>query len=82
MSWFKVLKVSDENLTQAVETVFSDSENDKDAEDLLIRLHGAEKVQPFIIAYKHKRREEGGHGTVTQIENPRKKYTAQRGKKK
>jgi len=45
-------------------------------------LHGAEKVQPFIIAYKHKRREEGGHGTVTQIENPRKKYTAQRGKKK
>lgn len=82
MGWFNVLKASDENLTQAVETIFSDFESDEDAEDFLIRLHGEEKIRPFIIAYKYKRREEGGHGTVTYDKGPYKKYTAQRGKKK
>ena len=66
MGWFNVLKTSDENLTQAVESVFSDTEDKDEAEEILIRLYGETKIRPFIIAYNVKQRESKGYGKVTE----------------
>lgn len=66
MSWFDVLKVSDENIAQAVETIFSDTEDKNEAEEILIRLYGERIIMPFIIAYNVKEKEKKGHGKVIE----------------
>tara|TARA_R110000787_G_scaffold156273_2_gene270172 strand:+ start:298 stop:540 length:243 start_codon:yes stop_codon:yes gene_type:complete len=66
MSWQEILKVSDEDLTDAVETVFSDSDNNEDAEKLLILMFREEIIRPFIIAYNIKEKEKRGHGKVIE----------------
>tara|TARA_R100001244_G_C5158508_1_gene130689 strand:- start:376 stop:618 length:243 start_codon:yes stop_codon:yes gene_type:complete len=66
MSWQEILKISDEDLTNAVETVFSDSDNNEDAEKLLILMFREEIIRPFIIAYNIKEKEKRGHGKVIE----------------
>lgn len=80
MGWFNVLKASDENLTQAVESVFSDTEDKNEAEEILIRLYGERIIRPFIIAYNVKEKEKKGHGKVIE-RGASKKYMRSRWKK-
>lgn len=80
MSWFDVLKVSDENFAQAVETVFSEAEDNDAAEKILVRLYGEEIIRPFIIAFNIKEREKKGHGKVIEG-GASKPYMRSRGKR-
>ena len=66
MSWKEILKTSDKNLAQAVETVFSEAEDKDKAEKILVRLYSEEIIRPFIIAFNIKERKKKGHGKVIE----------------
>tara|TARA_R100000008_G_scaffold68576_1_gene45793 strand:+ start:1088 stop:1327 length:240 start_codon:yes stop_codon:yes gene_type:complete len=79
MSWEKILKISDEHLKNAVKEVFSEAKNNVDAERVLNRLFGKDRVKPFISDYYKDIREQRSHGKVIEG-GASKGFTHQRGR--